>query len=103
MRSANAASGPVVFAPFECDVPKFSFRSKVAISPALWIGTLVLIAGGDYLTGQFIHSATLFYLIPVALAAWSSTVALAQRRGGVRVAGIRLGIVALWGWPWPRA
>lgn len=103
MRSANVASGPVVFAPFECDVPKFSFRSKVAISPALWIGTLVLIAGGDYLTGQFIHSATLFYLIPVALAAWSSR----SRWPSVVVACawpvIRLGIVALWGWPWPRA
>ena len=92
MRSANAG-----------DAPKLSFRSKVAIAPPLWIATLALIAVGDYLTGPFIHSAVLFYLIPVALAAWGAR----SRWPGIAVACtwplIRVGIVALWGWPWPRA
>jgi hypothetical protein len=103
MQPAKVASGPPVFAPLEDPVSRLSFRSKTPISPALWIGTLVLVAGGDYLTGQFIHSAILFYLIPVALAAWSSR----SRWPSVALACawpvIRLGIVALWGWPWPRA
>jgi len=83
-------------------IPAFSFRSDVAISPAIWIGVLVLVAVGDYLTGQFIHSAVLFYLIPVGLAAWSSR----SRWPSIVVACtwpvLRLGIIALWGWPWPR-
>jgi hypothetical protein len=80
----------------------FSIRSKGTISPLYWIGSLVLIAIGDYLTGPFIHSAVLFYLIPVALAAWSSR----SRWPGLVAAlvwpALRLEIVALWGWPWPK-
>jgi hypothetical protein len=95
MQPANVA--------LEDHLPRLSFRSTTAIPPALWLGTLVLISGGDYLTGQFVHSAILFYLIPVALAAWSSR----SRWPSVALACvwpvIRLGIVALWGWPWPRA
>jgi hypothetical protein len=66
------------------------------------LGSLAVIAVGDYLTGPFIHSAVLFYVIPVGLAAWSSR----SRWPGVAVAllwpVIRLDIVALWGWPWPK-
>jgi len=80
-----------------------SIRSQRTIPPPFWIGSLVLIALGDYLTGPFIHSAILFYLVPVALAAWSSRSrwpALAVALGWPM---LRLGIVAMWGWPWPRA
>lgn len=81
----------------------FSIRSKRTVSPLYWIGSLAVIALGDYLTGPFFHSAVLFYLIPVALAAWSSR----SRWLGIAVAllwpVLRLDIVALWGWPWPKA
>ena len=78
-----------------------SFRSKGAVPPLYWLGSLALIALGDYFTGPFIHSAILFYLLPVALSAWGSR----SRWPSLAVALIwpllRLGIVAEWGWPWP--
>ena len=81
--------------------PVLSFRSKDTVPPLYWLGSLALIALGDYLTGPFIHSAILFYLLPVALSAWGSR----SRWPGLAVALIwpllRLGIVAQWGWPWP--
>jgi hypothetical protein len=80
-----------------------SIRSTARIAPVSWVGILVLIAVGDYLTGPFIQSAVLFYLLPVGLAAWGSR----SRWPAIAVAlvwpVVRLDIVALWGWPWPKA
>lgn len=80
----------------------YSFRSKnTPIRLWHWVAVLGLVMLGDYLTGPFIHSAVLFYLIPVALAAWSTR----SRWPSLAVAFVwpflRLGIVVLWGWPWP--
>lgn len=80
----------------------FSVRAPhSAIRPWHSVAVLLLIALGDYLTGPFIHSAVLFFLIPVGLAAWSAR----TRWLAVAIAMVwpllRLGIVGLWGWPWP--
>ncbi|HEX2635597.1 MAG TPA: hypothetical protein VHL81_00605 [Gemmatimonadales bacterium] len=80
----------------------WSIRSKGTISPLYWIGSLALIAIGDYLTGPFIHSAVLFYLIPVALAAWGSRSRWPAVAAALVWPALRLEIVALWGWPWPK-
>lgn len=80
----------------------FSIRSKGTSSPLYWMGSLVLIAIGDYLTGPFIHSAVLFYLIPVGLAAWSSRSRWPAIAAALIWPVLRLDIVAQWGWPWPK-
>jgi hypothetical protein len=81
----------------------FSLRSKnTPIRPWHWLGLLVLIVIGDYSTGPFIHSAVLFYLIPVGLAAWSSRSRWPALGVAVIWPFLRLGIVVLWGWPWPK-
>lgn len=69
------------------------FRHSVAL--------LVAILVGDYLTGPFIHSAVLFYLIPVGLAAWSARTRWPALAIAVVWPLLRIGIVDLWGWPWP--
>lgn len=80
--------------------PVFSLRSKPSFRPWQWLAVFLTILVGDYLTGPFIHSAILFYLIPIGLAAWSGAF-----RWSVALAllwpPLRLGIVALWGAPWP--
>lgn len=79
----------------------FSLRSKTTFRPWHWTAVFVAILFGDYLTGPFIHSAILFYLIPIGMAAWSGarlwSLALA-----ILWPPLRLGIVVLWGasWPW---
>jgi len=79
----------------------FSIRSKGTISPLYWIGSLVVIAVGDYLTGPFLHSAVLFYLVPVGLAAWGSRTRWPGLAAALIWPALRLDIVAQWGWPWP--
>jgi hypothetical protein len=78
----------------------FSLRSTTIFRPWQWMAVFFAILVGDYLTGPFIHSAVLFYLIPIGLAAWSGafwwSLALA-----LLWPPLRLGIVALWGAPWP--
>jgi hypothetical protein len=78
----------------------FSLRSKATFRPWQWSAVFLAILVGDYLTGPFIHSAILFYLVPIGLAAWSGAF-----RWSVGLAllwpPLRLGIVALWGDPWP--
>lgn len=80
----------------------FSVRAAhSAVRPWYSVAALICILVGDYFTGPFIHSAVLFYLIPVGLAAWSAR----SRWLAVAIALVwpllRLGIVSLWGWPWP--
>ena len=51
----------------------FSVRAPhSAVRPWHAVAVLVFILVGDYFTGPFIHSAVLFFLIPVGLAAWSA-------------------------------
>jgi hypothetical protein len=80
----------------------YSLRSKsTPIHPWHWVGVLLFILLGDYLTGPFIHSAVLFYLIPVGLASWSSRSRLPGLAVAVLWPFLRLAILSLWGWPWP--
>jgi len=63
---------------------------------AVFFGILL----GDYLTGPFIHSAVLFYLIPIGMAAWGGALGWSLALAFVWPP-LRLGRVALWGTPWP--
>jgi hypothetical protein len=79
----------------------FSLRSETTFRPWQWTAAFLAILVGDYLTGPFIHSAILFYFIPIGMAAWSGA-----RWWSLGLAVLwpllRLGIVALWGtaYPW---
>jgi hypothetical protein len=74
---------------------------RVNVRADQWLAVVLVVAVGDYVTGPLFHSAILFYLIPVAMAAWSGR----SRRPSLAIAilwpFLRLGIVDLWGWPWP--
>ena len=74
---------------------KFSFRSEGSFRPWQWSAVFVAVAIGDYLTGPFLHSAILFYFIPIGMAAWSGA-----RWWSLALATLwpplRLGIEVLW-------
>jgi hypothetical protein len=75
-------------------------RPETTFQPWHWTVALFAILLGDYVTGPLIHSAILFYFIPIGMAAWSGA------RGwsaGMAVLWppVRLGFLALWGVPWP--
>lgn len=80
---------------------RFSLRVETTFRPWQWTAAFVSVLVGDYLTGPFIHSAILFYFIPIGMAAWSGA-----RRWSMGFAllwpPMRLGVVTLWGTPWPR-
>ena len=72
-----------------------------AFRPWHWLAAAGLVVVGDYFTGPFLHSAILFYLIPVAMAAWSSRTLWPAVAIAVLWPFVRLVIIELWGWPWP--
>jgi hypothetical protein len=78
----------------------FSLRSTTTLRPWQWMAVFFGILLGDYLTGPFIHSAVLFYLIPIGMAAWGGALGWSLALAFVWPP-LRLGIVALWGTPWP--
>ena len=77
----------------------FSVRPETTFQPWHWMAALFAILLGDYVTGPLIHSANLFYFIPIGMAAWSGarwwSVGLA-----VLWPPLRLGFLKLWGIPW---
>jgi hypothetical protein len=77
-----------------------SLRSETAFRSWQWTAAFLVILVGDYVTGPFIHSAILFYFIPIGMAAWSGA-----RWWSLGLAllwpPLRLGFMALWGTPWP--
>ncbi len=79
----------------------FALRSETTFRPWQWTVAFLSILVGDYITGPFIHSAILFYFIPIGMAAWSGA-----RWWSLAIALLwpllRLGILVLWGtaYPW---
>jgi len=73
----------------------FSVRAEKDFRPWQWVLAFIGVAVLDYLTGPNLHSAVLFYFIPVAMAAWSGalwwSLALATAWPP-----LRLGIQVLW-------
>jgi hypothetical protein len=79
----------------------FLVPEQVKVRPYHWLLAVLVVAVGDYLTGPFFHSAILFYLIPVAMAAWSGRSRWPSLAMAILWPFLRLGIIDLWGWPWP--
>ena len=79
----------------------FVVPDRLDVRPYQWIVAEAMVALGDYLTGPLVHSALLFYLIPVAMAAWSGRSRWPSLAIAVLWPFLRLGIIELWGWPWP--
>ena len=52
-------------------VNALSLHGEKSFRPWQWTLIFVVVALMDYVTGPSIHSAVLFYFIPVAMAAWS--------------------------------
>ena|SRR5690348_12896912 len=80
---------------------RFVAPNRLNVRPYHWILAVLVVLVGDYITGPLVHSALLFYLIPVALAAWSARSRWPSLVIAVLWPFLRLGIVDLWGWPWP--
>jgi hypothetical protein len=74
---------------------------EMNVRPYHWILAVLVVVVGDYLTGPLLHSALLFYLIPVAMAAWSARTRWPSLAIALLWPLLRLGVVDLWGWPWP--
>jgi hypothetical protein len=78
-----------------------SLRSETTFRPWQWMLAFLVVLVGDYFTGPFIHSAILFYFIPIGMAAWSGA-----RWWSLSLALVwpflRLAILQLWGasLPW---
>lgn len=79
----------------------FPAPERLSIRPIQWIAVVLVVAVGDYLTGPYVHSAILFYLIPVAMAAWNGRSRWPSLAIAILWPFLRLGIIDLWGWPWP--
>jgi len=78
----------------------FSLRPETTFRPWQWTVAFLVVLLGDYITGPLLHSAVLFYFIPIGMAAWSGA-----RRWSAGLAvlwpPLRLGLLTLWGIPWP--
>ena len=79
----------------------FALRADTMFRPWQWTIAFLLVLVGDYLTGPFIHSAVLFYFIPIGMAAWSGarwwSIGLS-----VLWPPLRLAFMTLWAVPWRR-
>ena len=77
----------------------FSLRPETTFRPWRWTVAFLAILLGDYITGPLLHSAILFYFIPIGMAAWSGA---RWWSAGMAVLWplLRLGFLVLWGIPW---
>ncbi len=82
------------------NAPSLVLRPETIFRPWQWMTAFLVILAGDYLTGPLLHSAVLFYFIPIGMAAWSR-----ERGWAVAMAllwpPLRLGMMPLWGTIWP--
>ena len=78
----------------------FSLRPETTFRPWHWTVAFLAILLGDYVTGPLLHSAILFYFIPIGMAAWTGA---RWWSAGLAVLWppLRLGFLTLWGVPWP--
>lgn len=94
-------SAPLWAAALFGDRTVFSLRPDTTFRPWQWAVAFLVALAADYLTGPFIHSAILFYFVPIGMAAWSG----ARWRSiglGILWPPLRLGVMRLWGIPWDR-